>query len=60
MYYHSNDFGDIQIGCPQTPKRNNYYCEKHKNNNLTFNNGFGKISFLPKQIVWTRIKTSEI
>ena len=36
VWYKSNEYGEIQIGCPNTPNRNSYYCSLHSNYELSF------------------------
>lgn len=59
--YPTEEFGDVLLGCVQTPLRKNYYCVKHAGRNLVFNNGTDKtgkskyISMQPKLIKCIRL-----
>lgn len=33
-FVHTEEFGDIQTGCVQTPAVKHYYCDKHKDHEL--------------------------
>ena len=60
VFYESPEYGDVQIGCCETPERKNYYCTLHRGFNLTFNVGKQQISFLPKKISATRIMARNV
>lgn len=52
------EFGEIKVGCPETPERFSYYCAKHKGHNLIFNNGAKQVSYQPKSIKRERLSTT--
>ena len=50
IYYKTEEFGDLQIGCIETPDRGSYYCKKHVDYELAFNVNGGKLKIKPKDI----------
>ena len=53
------DVGDIPTGCIYTPNKNSYFCEQHKNEQLTFNVDGHQMPVKPSEIKLSKF-TSKI
>ena len=51
--FESEEYGEIQIGCPFTPGVKNYYCPKHKDYNYVFDSSKGPKTY---SVISTKIK----
>jgi hypothetical protein len=55
VFYKTVEFGDIPVGCTETPLRGSYYCDKHSSHELKFNVDGQVKRVKPKDIKPTKI-----
>ena len=55
VYFKSDEFDDIQLGCEQTPARSSYNCKKHADFELAFNVQQNIKHYKPNEIKLSRI-----
>ena len=56
----STDVGEIPTGCIYSPRKNSYYCERHKDEQLSFNVDGHKMPVKPSDIKVSRLTSKYI